>query len=174
MSSNYQFLQSFNAHTSYLRGFAMKLARDKNVADDLFQETALSAFRHQNKFQKNTNMKAWLSTIMKNSFINLYRKNQRRNELQSLNGDSYFLNNQVGVTSNEGEMNLNIDEITRMIDHLAEGYRVPFLLAYQGYQYEEIQHKMGNLPMGTIKSRIHHARKILKTQITAMHNSAIA
>ena len=174
MSTNHQFTQDFTALSSYLRGFAMKLTRDKNVAEDLFQETALSAFKHQNKFKKDTNMKAWLSTIMKNSFINLYRKNQRRNEIQDETTGSYFLNSFEGTASNDGEMNINIDEITNLIDQLDEGLRKPFLMAYQGYQYDEIQTAMGNLPMGTVKSRIHHARRILKSRIGAMYEELAA
>lgn len=170
MVADYQFTQNFNALSSYLRGFAMKLTKDKNVADDLFQETALSAFRHQSKFKRDTNMKAWLSTIMKNSFINLYRKNQRRNEIQDRTQESYFLNALDGTANNDGEMNINIREIRKIINNLDESYRTPFLMAYQGYQYEEIQAALGNPPMGTVKSRIHHARKILKRQITTLYS----
>ncbi|MEM6967085.1 MAG: sigma-70 family RNA polymerase sigma factor, partial [Bacteroidota bacterium] len=160
--------------SSYLRGFAMKLTRDKTLAEDLFQETALSAFRHQSKFRKDTNLKAWLSTIMKNCFINGYRKNQRRNELQDTSAESYFLNSFEGTAENEGEMNVNIAEITEVIDSLDEGFRMPFLMAYEGYQYDEIQVAMGNVPMGTVKSRIHHARKILKSKIREMYDEVAA
>lgn len=173
MSTN-QFVQNFDSLSSYLRSFAMKLTRDRHVADDLFQETALNAFRHRSKFKENTNMKAWLSTIMKNSFINLYRKNQRRSEIQDTSAESYFLNSFGGTTENEGEMNIHIKEITKIIDELDEGYRTPFLMAYKGYQYNEIQVAMGDLPMGTIKSRIHHARRILKTQIREMYDEVVA
>ena len=78
---NLQFVQEFNSHTNYLRNFAMKLTRDKNAADDLFQETALRAFRHQTQYINNTNLKAWLSTIMKNSFINLQHRNLKSSRL---------------------------------------------------------------------------------------------
>lgn len=169
MTAN-NFLQNFNTHSNYLKAFAMKLTRDKNSADDLFQETALSAFRHQSKFENNTNMKAWLCTIMKNSFINFYRKNKRRSEVQDFSKDEYLINSSHNTIGNEGEINVNVDELTAIIDNLDEGYRVPFLMAYQGYQYDEIEEAMGNLPMGTVKSRIHHARRILKEKINALYN----
>lgn len=169
MTTN-NFLQNFNSCSSYLKGFAMKLTRDKFAADDLFQETALSAFKNQDKFQNQTNMKAWLSTIMKNSFINLYRKNKRRSEVQDFSTEDYLINSSKDSIENEGEMNINIAEIISIIDSLDEGYRKPFLMAYQGYQYDEIQEAMGNLPMGTVKSKIHHARRILKEQINSMYN----
>ena len=170
---NLQFVQEFETHSSYLKNFAMKLTRDKSTADDLFQETALSAFRHQQKYITNTNIKAWLSTIMKNSFINLYRKQKRRNEIQDTTTEDFYLNESKEVITNDGEMNVNVKEILAIIDRLDEGYRVPFLMAYQGYQYNEIQETMGNLPMGTIKSRIHHARRILKDQLRKMYDEAI-
>jgi RNA polymerase sigma-70 factor (ECF subfamily) len=166
---NFQFVQEFNTHSNYLRNFAMKLTRDKSAADDLFQETALRAFRHQAQYISNTNLKAWLSTIMKNSFINLYRKQKRRSEIQDTTSEGFYLNLSKDTIGNEGEMNINIQEISRIIDSLDDGYRVPFLMAYQGYQYDEIQEKM-NLPMGTIKSRIHHARRILKKQIRVIYD----
>ena len=170
---NFQFVQEFNTHSNFLRNFAMKLTRDKSAADDLFQETALRAFRHKAQYISNTNLKAWLSTIMKNSFINLYRKQKRRSEIQDTTSEDFYLNLSKDTIDNEGEMNINIQEISRIIDSLDEGYRVPFLMSFQGYKYDEIQEKM-NLPMGTIKSRIHHARRILKNQISVIYDDVAA
>ena len=168
------FLQEFNQHSSYLRGFAMKLIRDKNLAEDLFQETALKVFRNRDKFVENNNFKGWLSTIMKNTFINHFRKNKRRKETQDTSADSYLLNSVEYNQQNEGEANVFVSDLTRIIDHLDEGYRLPFLMAYQGYQYNEIQEAMNNLPMGTVKSRIHHARKILKRKVTELYEDECA
>ena len=163
-----KFIVQFNIHTPYLRGFAMKLASDKFRAEDLFQDTAVNAFRHWQKFRPDTNMKAWLSTIMKNVFLNQFRKRSRQLELQDTSEDAYLLNNSKTV-ENEGESNMIMTEITKVIDSLEEDLRTPFLMAYQGYQYDEICQKLGNIPMGTIKSRIHTARKILKSQLLKMH-----
>lgn len=170
---NLQFLQEFETHSTYLKRFALKLTRDKSAADDLFQDTALSAFRHQQKYIANTNLKAWLSTIMKNSFINLYRKRKRRNEIQDTTDTDFYINDSKETIDNDGEMNMNMREIFNIIDDLDEAYRVPFLMAYKGYHYAEIQEAMGNLPLGTIKSRIHQARKMLKQQIRKMYDEAI-
>ena len=169
---NVQFAQEFEHHRNYLNGFAMKLTRDRNAANDLFQETALKAFRYQNKFISNTNLKAWLSTIMKNSFINQYQKHKRRNEIQDATSGDFYLNTGGSTAFNEGEMNMNIREITSIIDTLDDNLRIPFLMSYQGYQYNEIQKALGNLPIGTIKSRIHQARKKLKTRINMIHREA--
>ncbi len=165
-----KFLQNFESLSQYLKAFAIKLTRDKNVADDLFQETALNAFRHRHKFKEDTNMKAWLSTIMKNSFINQFRKKQRRNQIQDRTEGSYFLNSFGGTVNNDGEVNVSVEELNNLINGLADGYRIPFQMAYQGYQYDEIKTAMGDIPMGTIKSRIHHARKILKNRITDLYD----
>lgn len=170
----FKFIQEFEKHSSYLHNFAMKLTRDKNKAEDLYQDTALSALRHQNKFIPHTNFKAWLATIMKNSFINQYRKHKRRNELQDHTPDNYYLNASEATIPNTGEMNINIQEITKIIDSLDDTYRIPFLMTYKGYQYDEIQKALGNIPIGTVKSRIHHARRILKSKIRKMYEDVAA
>lgn len=168
------FLHEFNQHSSYLRGFAMKLIRDKNLADDLFQETALKVFRNRDKFREDTNFRGWLSTIMKNTFINQFRKNKRRSELQDTTAEGYLFNSVESTNGNEGEVNVQVYELTKVIDRLDDNYRVPFMMAYEGYQYDEIQKAMGNLPMGTVKSRIHHARKILKRRVNELYEDAVA
>lgn len=169
---NRQFIKEFEAHTNYLKCFALKLTKDKNLAEDLFQDTALKAFRYQDKYVANTNIKAWLGTIMKNSFINLYRKKKKRNEVQDTTVEKFFLNDPNKVNLNEGEMVVNVKELYKIIDSLDEGLRRPFLMSYQGYKYEEIQKAMGDLPMGTIKSRIFHARKALKTRVKKLYEHA--
>ncbi len=171
---NFQFIQEFEKHSKYLNNFAMKLTKNKSKADDLYQDTALSALRHQNKFTPHTNFKAWLATIMKNSYINQYRKHKRRNEMQDNTADNFYLNTSEKTIPNTGEMNINIQEITKIIDSLDETYRIPFLMTYEGYQYEEIQRALGNIPIGTVKSRIHHARRILKNKIRKMYEDVAA
>ncbi|MEM9824204.1 MAG: RNA polymerase sigma factor [Bacteroidota bacterium] len=162
---NSSFTRQFINHSNYLRGFAMKLAQDKNNADDLFQDTAFKAFRYKDKFKPDTNMRAWLSTIMKNSFLNQFRSKKNRQEIQDSSPDSFLIDSGTTVR-NEGESNIAIHEITRAIDRLGDDLKVPFLMAYQGYQYNEICEHMGGIPIGTIKSRIQNARKVLKTQLS--------
>ena len=171
--ANLQFDQEFKIHSNYLQNFALKLTRDKSAADDLYQETAFRAFKNQDKYIAHTNIKGWLTTIMKNSFINHYRKRKRKNIVLDDTAEDFYINSSHEVTSNDGEMNVNIEEITKAIDNLEEGYRVPFLMSYQGYKYHEIQEAM-NLPLGTIKSRIHIARKILRSKIENMYSELAA
>lgn len=163
--NNSTFTQDFVALSSYLKGFAFTLTKDYNSAQDLFQETALKAFRHKDSFQKNTNMKAWLSRIMKNSFINQFRKKKKRKNILDVAEISSIQHQIKNKVLNEGEVNIEVKEILQMIDDLDEWYRTPFLLVYQGYRYHEIQKILKDVPLGTIKSRIHHARRILKQKI---------
>lgn len=173
MSTN-EFIHKFDSLSSYLRGFAMKLTSDKSLAEDLFQETALSAFRHRDKFRAGTNMKAWLSTIMKNSFINQFRKKQRRIQIQDNAEENRIVNARNNAVYNDGEMKIKVEEITKLIDELDEVYRTPFMMVYQGYKYDEISKALNNTPMGTIKSRVHYARKMLKNRLQEVNEEALA
>jgi len=110
---------------------------------------------------------------MKNLFINQYRKHKKRNEIQDTTKEDYYLNQSKEAIWNEGEVNMNLEEIWKMIDSLEESYRTPFLMAYNGYKYDEIQKTM-NLPLGTIKSKIHLARKMLKRRYNRMLNEVAA
>lgn len=158
------FTKDFNLLTNYLRGFAYKLTGDYHKAEDLFQETALSAFKNREKFSKGTNMKAWLCTIMKNSFINSFRKKQRRNTLNDNTSSNYWINSGEVQVRNDGESYVMEEEILVMIDKLDDKLKKPFLLSYNGFKYHEIAEEEG-IPLGTIKSRIFMARKALKEQI---------
>ena len=162
--NNPTFVNEFNDLSHYLKAFAIKLTRDKVQADDLFQETAFNAFKNQNHFNQNTNLKAWLSTIMKNSFINSYRKKQRFRKVFNDNGFDYLADPAMPTIENEGEQEVIANELYELVEKLDHDLKKPFLMAYQGYKYEEISKEMG-LPMGTIKSRIFLARKRLKQDI---------
>lgn len=168
--SNSTFTKDFMDLSNYLRGFAMKLTNDNSRAQDLFQETALKAFRNQDRFQKDTNMKAWLCRIMKNSFINQYRDKKRKKKLKEKSDDLFFIKRYETGIDNQGESNIETKEILQMIEDLEDMYKIPFLMVYQGYNYLEIQDALGNLPLGTVKSRIHQARKILKYKINTKNN----
>lgn len=168
-----KFLSEFEVHIDYLNHFALQLTKDKNQAKDLFQETALRAFHYQNKYSPDTNLKAWLGTIMKNSFINFYRKKKRRREVQDNTEEHYFLSTPKNSIGNEGETSVNMKELLKIVDTLSDDYRIPFLMVYQGYSYEEIQEAM-NLPLGTVKSRIFHARKMLRNKIPSVFNPVAA
>ena len=164
------FLNLFLNNSSYLKYFAYKLTKDKQSAEDLYQETALLAFKYQHKFILNTNMKAWLSTIMKNTFINSYRKKQRAGELFDGTDENFYINSGDTSIKNKAEGKILIDELREIIASLNNDLRIPFLMSYQGYKYNEICDHL-DLPLGTVKSRIFLARKKLKETIQKRYGS---
>ena len=162
--SHLEFTHRFSQLESLLLGFAMRLTRDEHDARDLLQETAYKAFKHRGRYQPHTNLRAWLMTIMRNTFINDYRKRKRRQVLQDHSGTNYLLNSGGEVVRNEGESEVLVEELRRLIDGLEPWAREPFLLFLQGYKYEEIAREL-DIPLGTVKSRIFFARKCLKKGI---------
>lgn len=158
------FAHEFNRLSQYLRAFAYKLTGDASAADDLFQDTAFLAFKNQDKFQSKTNLKAWLSTIMKNAFINSFRKRKRRGQVLDSSPEYFLLNSNASTTNNEGEAAVQYQDLFSLVEMLNENLKQPFLMAYHGYKYEEIGQEL-SLPVGTIKSRVFAARKFLKAQI---------
>ncbi len=159
-----EFYDRFNSVTSLLNAFAFNLTKNRDDAQDLYQETAFRAIKNREKFTPGTNFKAWLMTIMKNIFINDYRKRVKRNTIMDATDNNYFINSGSRTVVNEGGANILIDELTNMIDALDDGFKIPFLMHYQGYKYHEIADQM-ELPLGTVKSRIFFARKELKKNI---------
>lgn len=153
----------FNNKVSEARGvlkpFAIKLTRDITDAEDLVQETVYKAIVNYEKFQTGTNLKAWLYTIMKNIFINDYRKKVSRNVIVDNTPNAYLLNSSITI-SNNAERAFVMEDINRALQKISAELRVPFLMHYKGYKYKEIADKL-NLPLGTVKSRIFFARKDL-------------
>ena len=143
-----------------LNHFALSLTRNAEDALDLIQDTYVKAITYREKFEDSTNLKAWLFTIMKNTFINAYRKNTKTKQLIS-KGDEVALNRAFKQNSyDHSESRMNTKEIVKHIDALDDHYKVPFARYYSGYKYEEIASEL-QLPLGTIKSRIFIARKML-------------
>lgn len=152
-----------------LFAFAMKLTKNKVNAQDLMQETVCRAFKNKDRFKEGTNFKAWITTIMRNNFINDYRKKKTRNKVEAPIEDfGYFVENK----SVEGNTNSLImtKELKKMINSLSEGFKKPFKMFYEGYHYNEIAEKM-NIPIGTVKSRIYFARKKLRKMVNARYGS---
>jgi RNA polymerase sigma factor (sigma-70 family) len=141
-----------------LKPFAITLTRDHEAARDLCQETLYKAFAYREKYQPGTNIKAWLFTIMRNIFINEYRRNGRKKMV--MNAVAYAHPQQA----ESSEWNLRLKEIHRAIHELPGIFKTACLLYFQGYKYQEIAAAL-NEPLGTIKSRIHFARKILQKQL---------
>jgi RNA polymerase sigma-70 factor, ECF subfamily len=144
-----------------LRAFSLKLTGSNAEADDLYQETAVRIITNADKYNQGTNFKAWAVTIMRNIFINNYRKKVRRNLIVDQTPNGYYLNSGSEAVNNDGEHSVEFNELMKLVDTLPEDFREPFLMAYEGFKYEEIAEELGS-PLGTIKSRIFFARKKLQ------------
>lgn len=144
-----------------LRAFSLKLTGNNDDAEDLFQDTALRIITNADKYNPGTNFKAWAVTIMRNIFINNYRKKVRRSLIIDQTPNNYYLNSGSEETGNEGEASVTFNELMTLVDALPEDFRRPFMMAYEGYKYDEIAEELDS-PLGTIKSRIFFARKKLQ------------
>lgn len=162
--SSLEFNQMLLSNTEFLKPFAFTLTRDNETAKDLFQETLYRALANKDKYHVGTNIKAWLYTIMRNIFINNYRRNAKQNTILDSTPNEYLLNLQQGAVANEAITGINMKEVQKAVHALPEIFRNPFLLYFDGFKYNEIA-DMLHEPLGTIKSRIHFARKLLKAQI---------
>jgi len=158
----------FNHRVSHLhkplKNFALKLTRNSEDASDLTQETMVKAFYNHDKFRDGTNMKAWLYTIMKNIFINNYRRNSAGVIVHDDTENQYYINSHPTHEYNRGERKMMLKDISRAISSLSHNLRVPFEMAFRGYRYDEIASHM-KVPLGTVKIRIHNARKKLKSYL---------
>jgi RNA polymerase sigma-70 factor, ECF subfamily len=150
--------------SALLHPFAFNLTKNSEDAKDLYQETAYRAMTNMDKFRPGTNLKAWLFTIMKNIFINNYRKKNKANTIVDSTDNLYYINSTVSAIDNRAESSIMMKELVRLIEKLDDSIRVPFLMHYQGYKYQEIADYL-DLPLGTVKSRIFFARKELKDRI---------
>ncbi len=158
---NIDFTQMLLTNTEFLKPFAVTLTHDQEKAKDLLQETMFRALVNKEKYQIGTNIKAWLYTIMRNIFINDYRRKSKQNVIFDNTPNEFFINSAKNIVSNDAITQLNEKEIWLAISKLPEIFKRPFLLYFDGYKYQDIADQM-NEPLGTIKSRIHFARKLLK------------
>ena len=165
-----EFNQNLHQLSSILQSFAYNLTKNIEDAKDLFQETSYRAITNQDKFRPGTNLKAWLFTIMKNIFINNYRKKVKSNTLIDSTDNQYFINSVAVSTPNHAESAIMMQELTEMVDNLDSSIQVPFVMHYHGYKYQEIADDL-RLPLGTVKSRIFFARKELKGKINARYDN---
>lgn len=168
--SHVEFYNRFDQLSAILHSFAYNLTKNVEDARDLFQETAFRALTNREKFNPGTNFKAWLFTIMKNIFINNYRKKTKANTIMDSTDNMYYINSGGTTISNRAESNIMMQELTKMVDGLDDGIRIPFLMHYHGYKYQEIAEHL-DLPLGTVKSRIFFARKELKSLINKRYDN---
>ncbi len=161
--------QEFNTllldNAEFLKPFAVNLTKDNEAANDLYQETLYKALANKEKYNTGTNIKAWLYTIMRNIFINNYRRKAKQKTIFDNTPNEFLINNKQGTVNNSAIANLQMKEINEAMHQLPEIFKTPFLLYFDGYKYNEIAYAL-NEPLGTIKSRIHFARKLLKQKIS--------
>ncbi len=166
------FEQEFYPHADALYNFAFNLTYHEDDASDLVQETYLKAFRFIDKYIEGTNAKAWLFKILKNAFINQYRKKSKRPNTVDFESiiryqdeeDNTQLNSYVDLRE-EIFQSMMGDEVTSAINALPVDFRTVILLCdIEGFTYEEIS-KIVDIPIGTVRSRLHRARNMLKERL---------
>ena len=147
-----------------LLNFAYTLTSNRDDAYDLLQDTTLKALDNEDKYVDNVNFKGWVFTIMRNIFINNYRKGVRSATVIDQTEDLYHLNlsQDSGLDTPEGTVAEK--DITAAINSFTDEYRIPFSMHVAGYKYSEIAEQL-QLPLGTIKSRIFFARKRLQIML---------
>lgn len=144
-----------------LRNFAFKLTADYEDANDLVQETTLKALDNEDKYTDETNFRGWMYTIMRNLFINNYRKTVRDQTYVDRTDNQFYLNSGVDVEGESTEGAYDAKEMRRIVNSLPKEYRLPFSMFVAGFKYREIAERLG-LPLGTVKSRIFFSRQKLQ------------
>lgn len=145
---------------SVLENFAYSLTHNPDEAKDLVQETFLKALLHKKAYKEGTNLRAWLFTIMKNTFINNYRRNKKVQSVITKEDSTPWINNISGNVIYQADHNTKYTQIVMLINTIPEEQKIPFEMINQGYKYWEIAEKF-NIPIGTVKSRIFLARQKL-------------
>ena len=164
MKATATFTQNILSMQNELRSFAMKLTCDYEDANDLLQDTTLKGLDNEDKYEQETNFKGWIYTIMRNIFINNYRKNLRDQTFVDKTDNQYFLNSSSDLAVDSMESAYDVKEMNRVVNSMPKEYRIPFSMFVAGFKYREISDKL-NLPIGTVKSRIFFTRQKLQTAL---------
>ena len=147
----------------YLRPHALKFTRDEDDAEDLIQDTLIKAIVNWDKFRDDTNIKGWLFIIMRNLFVNQYRKKKYKTcPIETEEAIQLRVNNTA-------ESSINIQYINSLLEKLPNHYQQPLRMFIDGYKYHEINYTLQS-PIGTTKNRIHKARKLLTKAILSAEN----
>ncbi len=167
------FETEFMPHIDSMYNFAYRLTFDEDEAKDLVQDTYLKAYRFISSFQQGTNAKAWLYRILKNSFINDYRKKSKQPSKVDYQEVEQYYNSED--TPSESTLDLRLettkdmigDEITNALNSLAIDFRTVIILCdLEGFTYEEMA-KILDIPIGTVRSRLHRARNLLREKLSS-------
>jgi RNA polymerase sigma-70 factor (ECF subfamily) len=138
--------------------FAYSLTADEDDAKDLLQETFLKALKHYDSFVHGTNFKGWICTIMRNTFINEYRRSFRYNLLTD-HSKSGLSRNEIQGTGSDNPISIfSSKELEHIINSLNDDLKLPFKMHHEGFKYKEIAESL-HINIGTVKSRIFVARK---------------
>ena len=171
------FDEEFLPHLDAMYNFAYRLTFDEDDAKDLVQDTYMKAYRFVNSFQKGTNSKAWLYRILKNSFINDYRKKSKEPaKVDYQEVETYYNSEQADETQTvdlraDSVKDMIGDEVSIALNSLAVDFRTVIILCdIEGFTYEEMA-KILDIPIGTVRSRLHRARNLLKEKLTSYANS---
>jgi len=165
------FEKEFFPHVNAMYNFAYRLTFDEDDAKDLVQDTFMKAYRFINSFQQGTNAKAWLFRILKNSFINDFRKKSKQpTKVDYQEVESYYNSEKVDspITSDlrvESVQHMIGDEISNALNSLEVDFRTVIILCdLEGFKYDEMA-KILDIPIGTVRSRLHRARNLLKEKL---------
>lgn len=164
MKSSLNFKKELVGAQDELFRFAFKLTANYDDASDLLQETSLKALDNEDKYMADTNFKGWMYTIMRNIFINNYRKVVREQTYVDQTENYYHLNISQDSGFDSVESSYDLKEMRRIVNALPQEYRQPFSMHVAGFKYREIAEKL-NLPLGTVKSRIFFTRQKLQEQL---------
>ena len=144
--------------------FAYKLTADREEANDLLQETSLKALDNEDKYEPQSNFKGWIYTIMRNIFINNYRRIVREQTFVDTSENHYHLNGSGETSVESAESAYDLKEMHRIVNALPKEYRIPFSMHVAGFKYREIAEKL-DLPIGTVKSRIFFTQQRLQREL---------
>lgn len=159
-----EFNRQLLSYETLLKYFALKLTSNSEDAEDLLQETFLKALKYKDKFEAHTNLKSWLYTIMKNTFINNYRRSVRKRNIMTNSDDYDYIKPDLSSSPVSPESSFNFKELNETIEQLNDDCKIPFKMHNEGFKYKEIADDL-NLPIGTVKSRIFLARKKLASEL---------
>lgn len=164
MSNTINFGPEIQQYESILRPFAFNLTKSREATEDLIQDTFYRALSNSEKFLEGTNIKAWLFTIMRNVFINNYRRQKNSNTVTDTSENQYLLNSTKRIEKNESERSFLAEDISKAMREVSLDFTEPFMMYFNGFSYQEISEQL-DLPLGTIKSRIFFARKELQSKL---------
>jgi RNA polymerase sigma-70 factor (ECF subfamily) len=163
--NNALFLNNYDSNTTELYRLASYFTKNKGEAEELLQESVLKMYSKFYQYRPDSNFKAWASTIIRNTFINQYRKGKRYSAVPVEDVSNVA---SLGYAVNDGESNLTYEEVSNELEKLPSKYKKVINFLIEGFSYKEMAAEL-DIPIGTVKSQIFIARKLLKTQLN-QHN----